>query len=203
MRALRRSIAAAAVAIALAITVAGCGGGSGDGASGDGGSGGGKKTEYANAQYGFTLTYADPLSVVTLTPSNGEEYAIAFADKDGPLVDDQYANGLRVSVHPIGRKVKAKDVPKLQADLQQAIEKMIAGIPGGKMTGKVTPLELNGTPGYSVDYQFTKGGEQLTCRLYIIIKGENEFDLTTQTVAADWDSLKGTLEETVQTFTLD
>ena len=176
---------------------------SGDDGSGGSGSGGGEKTEYTNAQYGFTLMYVEPLGVVTLTPTNGEEYAIAFADKDGPLVDDQYVNGLRVSVHPIGRTVKAKDVPKLQADLQTAIEKMVADIPGGKMTGKVTPLELNGTPGYSVDYQFTQSGEQLTCRLYILIKGENEFDLTTQAVTADWDSMKGTLEETVQSFTLD
>jgi hypothetical protein len=201
MQALRRGIAVAAVAIALAITVTACGG-SGDDSSGGGGSEA-KKTEYTNAQYGFTLTYVEPLSVVTLTPTNGEEYAIAFADKDGALVDDQYVNGLRVSVHPIGRNVKAKDVPKLQADLQQAIEKMVAAIPGGKMTGQVTPLELNGTPGYSVDYQFTQSGEQLTCRLYILIKGENEFDLTTQAVAADWDSMQGPLEETVQSFTLD
>jgi hypothetical protein len=119
------------------------------------------------------------------------------------VVDEQYVNGMRVSVHPIGRKVKAKDVPKLQADLQTAISKMVADIPGGKMIGDVTPLELNGTPGYSVDYQFTQGGEQLTCRLYILIKGENEFDLTTQTVSADWDSMQGTLEETARSFTLD
>lgn len=198
MKGLRRSIALAAVAIALAITVAACGGESGGGKSG-----GGQKTEYTNAQYGFTLTYGEPLSVVTLTPSGGEEYAIAFADKDGPLVDDQYANGLKVSVIGMDQAIKAKDVPKLQKAIQQAIEKQVAGIPDGKLTGKVTPLELNGTPGYSVDYQFTKGGEQLTCRIYILIKGKNEFDLTTQAVAADWDSLKGTLEETVQTFTLD
>ena len=47
------------------------------------------------------------------------------------------------------------------------------------------------------------GGEQLTCRLYILVKGKHEYDLTTQAVSADWDSLKGTLEDTVQTFTLD
>jgi hypothetical protein len=80
---------------------------------------------------------------------------------------------------------------------------MVAKIPDGKLTGKVTPTEINGTPGYTVDYQFTRGGEQLTCRLYILIKGSNEYDLTTQAVSGDWDSLEPTLEETVQTFTLD
>jgi hypothetical protein len=203
MRGLRGSLACAALAVVLAITVVACGGGSGDSGSGGSGSGGGEKTQYDNAVYGFTLRYGEPLSVVTVTPAAGEEYAIAFADKDGPLVNDEYANGLRVSVIALDQAIKAKDVPKLQKMLQQSIEKMVTGIPDGKLTSKVTPIDLNGTPGYWVDYQFTKGGEQLTCRLYILIKGKNEFDLTTQAIAADWDSLKGTLEETVRSFTLE
>ena len=198
MKGLRRSIALAAVAAALAITLAACGGESGGGVSG-----GGQKTEYTNAQYGFTIIYGEPLSLVTLTPSQGEEYAIAFADKDGPLVDDQYANGVRVSVFKMKQAIKAKDVPKLQNDLAKAIEKMVTGLPGGKVTSKLAPLELNGTPGFSVDYQFSKGGEPLTCRTTVLIKGQNEYDLTEQAVAKDWGSLSGTLDETVQTFTLD
>jgi hypothetical protein len=146
--------------------------------------------------YGFSLKYGEPLSVVTLTPTGGEEYAIAFADKDGPLVNDQYANGLRVAVIGLDQAIKAKDVPKLQKALQQSLEKMVAALPDGKLTSKVTP-------GYSVDYQYSKGGEQLTCTLYLLVKGKNEFDLTTQAVSADWDSLKGTLQETVQSFTFD
>jgi ABC-type Fe3+-hydroxamate transport system substrate-binding protein len=203
MRGVRRSLALAALAMALAIALAACGGGSGGSGSGGSASGGGEKTEYTNAQYGFTLMYGEPLSVVTLTPTSGEQYAIAFADKDGPLVNDEYANGLRVSVIGLDQAIKARDVPKLQKALQQSIEKMVTGIPDGKLTSKVAPIDINGTPGYSVDYQFTKGGEQLTCTLYILVKGKNEFDLTTQAVAADWDSLKGTLQETVQSFTLE
>ena len=103
----------------------------------------------------------------------------------------------------MGQKIKAADVPKLQSQLEASLEKRITALPGGKMTGKVTPTEINGTPGYYVDYQFTKGGEQITCRLTILIKGKNEYDLSAQAVAKDWDSIKGTLEETVQTFTLD
>ena len=198
MKGLRKSIALAAVAAALAITLAACGS-----TSGGSGSGSGEKTTYTNGVYGFTITYGDPLSQVNLTPSGGEKYAIAFADKDGPLVDDQYANGLRVSVHDMGQTIKPADVPKLQDQLTKALTKMIAAITDGKLTGKVTPLELNGTPGFSVDYQFTKGGEQLTCRLTILVKGKYEYDLTEQAVAKDWDSLSGTLDETVQTFTLD
>ena len=198
MRGLRGIITLAAVAAVIAITLAACGG-----TSGSGGSGSSAKTTYTNGVYGFTITYGDPLSQVNLTPSGGEKYAIAFTDKGGPLVADQYANGVRVSVHDMGQTIKPADVPKLQAQLATALTKMVGGISDGKLTSKVTPLTLNGTPGFSVDYQFTKGGEQITCRLTILIKGKNEYDLSAQAVAKDWDSIKGTLEETVQTFTLD
>jgi ABC-type Fe3+-hydroxamate transport system substrate-binding protein len=195
---LRRSIALAAVAAALAIMLAACGGTSGSDTSAEA-----TKTPYTNAQYGFTITYSEPLSLITLTPSGGEEYTVAFADKDGRSIENEYANGLRVAVYKLDKAVKAADVPKLQDGLQKAIEKMVAAVPDGKMTGTVNPTEINGTPGYYADYQYTKGGEQITCRTYILLKGKYEYDLTTQAVTQDWASLKGTLEETVQTFTLD
>jgi hypothetical protein len=198
MKGTRRSIALAAVAIVLTFALAACSGGS----SGSGDSGG-EKTTYQNAVYGFEITYGDPLSQVNLTPSGGEEYAIAFADKDGPVVEDQYANGIRVAVNEMSQAVKAEDVPKLLDQITPVLEEMVTAVPDGKLTGPVTPVEINGTPGFYVDYQYTQGGEQLSCRIYILIKGSNEFDITTQAVADDWDDLRGTLEETVQTFTLD
>jgi len=196
MLTLKKGIALAAMATALALALVACG-------DSGGGSASPEKTEYTNGQYGFTLTYVEPLSPVTLTPTEGEEYAIAFADKDGPTVDDLLANGLRVSVIKLDQVIKAKDVPKLEEQIAKVLEGMITDLDGGKVLGKVTATELNGTPGYAVDYQFTQGGEQLTCRLTVLIKGEYEYDLTSQAIAADWDSVTGTLEETVQTFTLD
>jgi hypothetical protein len=199
MKGFGRSITLAAVAVVLTIALAACGGSSG----GDSGGEGGEKQTYENAQYGFTITYGDPLSLVTLTPAEGEAYAIAFADTDGAQVNDEYANGIRVAVNELEQEIKPADVPKLQDQLAKVIDQMVSQVTDGELIGEVTPTEVNGTPGYFVDYQFTNGGEQLRCRLYILIKGSNEFDLTQQALLADWDSLKGTLEETVQTFTLD
>lgn len=140
--------------------------------------------------------------MVTATPSEGEAYAISFADKDGPVVDDTYANGLRVAVFENGQALKPADVKKLQKEFADVIETMVASS-GGKTTGPVTAVEVNGTPGYVVDYEFTQGGEQLVGRSYTLIKGKGEYHLSLQAMAGDWDSLKGTLEEAAQTFTLD
>ncbi len=194
---LRRYAALLLAAVALAVMAAACGGESGaDEPSGE-------ATPYTNAAYGFTLSYSDPLGVVTMDPPAGEVYSIAFADKEGTLVNDQYANGLRVSVLEIGRVIKAADVPKLEEEMAGVIDEMIADLPEGKTTGEVTAVTINGTPGYVVDFEAAISGEPSLGRLYVLIKGDKEYHLTLQTVAADWEDLEPILEKTAQTFTLD
>jgi hypothetical protein len=197
MRVFRKGFVLAAAAAALALALTAC---SGSGGSSDAG---GEPTTYQNGVYGFEVTYEEPLSQVNIEPSASEKYAVAFADKDGPTVDDLYANGVRVAVSDIGQTIKPEDVPKLQADITKVIEGMVAEAAGGKLTSEVTATTVNGTPGFAVDYQFTQGGETLSCRLTMLISGSNEFDLTEQTVASDWDSLSPTLDAVVQSFTLD
>ncbi|NLE85784.1 MAG: hypothetical protein GX607_05245, partial [Myxococcales bacterium] len=57
-------------------------------------------------------------------------------------------------------------------------------------------------PGYVVDYESAISGERGLGRLYILIKGDKEYHLTLQAVAADWEELEPILEKTAQTFTL-
>jgi hypothetical protein len=195
MRHLAKTIILATAIAILAAASAACGGDDSSGGSAE-------KQTYTNAQYGFEMTYTDPLSVVTITPTDKEAYAIAFADKDGPQVEDQYANGIRVAVSELGQTIEPADVPKLKDELTTVLNEMVAGVPGGKTTSEVTAIELNCTPGYTLDYRFTMGGEELACRLTLLIKGSNEFDITEQTVAGDWEALSPTLDEAVQSFTL-
>jgi hypothetical protein len=196
MRHLAKTVILAATIAVLATSTAACGG--------DGGTGGSaEKQTYTNAQYGFEMTYTDPLSMVTIEPTGEEAYAIAFADKDGPQVEDQYANGIRVAVTELKQTIEPADVPKLKDELATVLGDMVAAVPGGKTTSEVTAIELNGTPGCTLDYRFTMGGEELACRLTLLIKGSNEFDITEQTVAGDWEALSPTLDAAVQSFTLE
>jgi hypothetical protein len=199
MRRLTRTIILAAVVAVLAAAATACG--SDDGGTDGGGSA--EKQTYTNAQYGFEMTYSDPLSVVTVSPFGEEAYAIAFADKDGAVVDDQYVNGIRVGVLDIGQTIKPADVPKLKDAMTEVLKERVAGMPDGRTTSEVTAIELNGTPGFTLDYRFTMGGEEIACRLTLLIKGSNEFDITETTVAGDWEALSPTLDEAVQSFTVE
>lgn len=194
MRALRSPIILIVILLIAAAVLAGCGGD---------GSGGGEPTTYQNAVYGFEITYEDPLSQMNLDPTGDEAYVVAFVDKDGPQVEDEYAHGVRVSVTELSQSIKAKDVPRLQAEIAEVIEGMVTATEGGELISKVELTEVNGTPGYTVDYRYTMGGEQLTCRLTILIKGKYEFDLTEQALTSEWDSTQASLDAVVQSFTLD
>jgi len=197
MSRLRRGAALVLVTVALAVMLVACGGESNaDEPSAE-------ATPYTNAVYGFTLSYSEPLGVVTMDPPAGEAYSIAFADKEGTLVNDQYANGLRVSVLEMDQAIKAADVPKLKKEIAGVIKQMVADLPEGKSTSEVTAVTLNGTPGYVVDYEAAISGEPVIGRLYVLIKGDKEYHLTLQTVAADWEELEPILEKTARTFTLD
>lgn len=189
--------------VTVILCLAACGGGASGGAALGDASPSAARTPYTNARYGFTLTYPQALSVVTLTPAAGAEYAIAFADKDGAQIGNEYANGLLVSVFAMARAVTPAEVRGLEEQVSAAIEKENATLSGVTILEGVRPVEVNGALGYVVDFSFTQAGEQLICRRYMLIKGAYEYDLVLQALAADWDSLQGTLEETAQTFTLD
>lgn len=199
MRYLTRGITLAATVVILAIVLAACSGSSSDSSD----STGTEKQTYTNAQYGFEMTYTKPLSVVTTPPAANQAYSIAFADKDGPQINDQYANGVRVAVSELDQPIAAADVPKLEKELVAVFNEMIAAAPGGELTSDLTPIELNGTPGYTMDYRFTMNDKELICRFTVLIKDTYEYDITEQTVAADWDALSPTLNAAVQTFTVD
>lgn len=51
-----------------------------------------------------------------------------------------------------------------------------------------------------MNYRFTEGGEQLACRVTVLIKGKWEYDLTEQTLSDDWTSMESTLHQVVQSF---
>jgi hypothetical protein len=55
----------------------------------------------------------------------------------------------------------------------------------------------------TIDYQITKGGKTLVCRLTLLISDRNEFDLTAQAMAEDWDAMSPELDAVVRSFKLD
>jgi hypothetical protein len=206
MTRMRKGLALAVAAAALALTA--CGGsvsiGGGSPAASAGGTTASTKT-YTNDQYGFTITYSDRFTQGQAAEGTGKGghsvLDIAFADKSGPVIANRYVNAVQTSVYQLTRAVKASEVPQIKGELQNIVDQLMAGLPGSKTVEKLSPVTVNGIPGFAYKYTYTEGGKDLTAATFFLFKGKYEYQITAQAVTSDWNALKGDLESAVRSFT--
>jgi hypothetical protein len=198
----------AVAAAALALTACGgsvsLGGGSSP-ASSDGGTTASTRT-YTNDQYGFTITYSDRFTQGEAAEGTGKGGSsvldVAFADKDGPVVSDRYVNAIQASVYELARTLKPSEVKQIKGELQNIVDQLMASLPGSAVVEKLSPVTVNGVPGFTFRYMYTEGGKEMTAATFFLFKGKYEYQITAQAVTSDWESLKGQLESAVQSFTV-
>jgi hypothetical protein len=191
-------LALAAAAATLALTACG-------GSVSDGGTTTSTKT-YTNDQYGFSITYGDTFTQGTAAEGTGKGgdsvLDIAFGDKGGPVVSDRYVNAVQVSVYELARSVKPAEVEQIEGELQNIVDQLIASLPGSTVVEQLSPITINGVPGFAFKYTYTEGGKEMTAATFFLFKDNHEYQITAQAVTSDWDSLKGELERAVQSFTV-
>jgi hypothetical protein len=208
VHAVRRSIALALFLSGLALVLAGCSASvsTGDDSSPSGGGTTTATTTYSNDQYGFSITYSDQFTQgepVEGTGAGGSSvFDVVFADKKGPVVSDRYVNAIQVAVYELARSVKPSEVPKLKTELQSIVDQMMASLPTSKIVEKLSPVKVNGVPGFALKYTYTEGDTDLTAVTFFLVKGKYEYQITAQATTADWPSIKGALETAVKSFTV-
>ncbi len=208
MHEIRRSMALLLLLAGLLLTVGACsgGGGSDSGDQPGGGSSGDEMTTYTDAEYGFSITYdarfteGEPVS----SASTGGEavFSIVFADKDGPTISDRYVNVIQISVYELTRAVEPEEVPQLEQEVQGIVDQLMGSAPAAEVVEPLQEAEINGTPGYGFKYVYTEEGTENTAVTYFLINGQYEFQITAQATSAEWESISGTLDAAVGTFTV-
>jgi hypothetical protein len=201
-------IALAVVAMALALAACSASVSTGDDSSSpaaDGGTTTSTKT-YTNDQYGFTITYGDTLTQGEAAESTGAGGSsvldVAFADKDGPVISESYVNAVQTSVYELARTVKPSEVKGVKTELQGIVDQIMASLPSSTVVEKLSPVKINGVPGYAFKYTYEEDGTELTAVTFFLFKGKYEYQLTAQAVSSDWEDIKGDLESAVQSFTV-
>lgn len=210
MHRIRSAIALPLALAALTLVIAGCSASvsTGDSSSppaGDSGTTTSTKT-YSNPQYGFSITYSDRFTQgkpVNGTGAGGSSVLdVVFADKSGPVVSDRYVNAIQVSVYELARELKPSEVPQIKSELQGIVDQLMSSLPSAKVVEKLSPVKVNGVPGFALKYTYAESGTDLTAVAFFLIRGKFEYQVTAQAATADWDSLKGELEAAVKSFTV-
>lgn len=161
---------------------------------------------YTNDQYGFTMTYDGQLEQGESTGGVGSGGSsvldVAFADKSGPKVGGNYANGMQISVYKLAREVKPFEVPKLKKEVLGVVKQIMTSLPGAKTDQPLEELTVNGVPGFGFGYSYVQDDMTLKGVSFFLFKGQYEYQLTAQAASEDWATLKGKLEAAFQTFTI-
>lgn len=165
----------------------------------------GPKT-YTNDQYGFTMTYDGQLeegeSTGGVSSGGSSVFNVAFADKSGPKVGGNYANGMQISVYKLAREIKPAEVPKLKKEVSGVVKQIMASLPGAKIDQPLEELKVNGVPGFGFSYSYVRDDVTLKAVSFFLFNGQYEYQLTAQAASEDWETVKGKLESAFQTFTI-
>ena len=86
--------------------------------------------------------------------------------------------------------------------LQGVVDKLMASMPSSAAQEKLAYTTVNGVPGFAFKYTYTEGGKELTAVTYFLFKGKYEYELTAQATSADWGSIKGDLQNAMESFTV-
>lgn len=206
---MRRWLALSLAVAAAAVALTACSASLGTGDSGSPAAGGGTTTStrtYSNDQYGFTVTYSDRFTQGEPAAGAGKGGSsvldVAFADESGPVVSDRYVNAIQASVYELTRSLKPSEVKQIKGELQDIVDQLMASLQGSTVVEKLTPVTVNGVPGFTFKYTYTEGGKEMTAATFFLFKGAHEYQITAQAVSSDWESLKGELESAVRSFTV-
>jgi hypothetical protein len=190
-----------AASLILALGAAGCAGGSsGGGAAQDGDS----TTTYTNETFRFSITH-DTLLTQGEPGGPGDSkaaFAVAFVDTGGPAAGGSYVDGVQVAVFELARAVKPSEVGGLKTQVEPVVAERLAELPSGEVTEPVSKTTVNGTPGFTVSYTFSRGGVPVSAVSSFLFSGQYQYEVTGQASRADWTKLQPVLEAAMASFTV-
>jgi len=165
-----------------------------------------KPKTYTNDQYGFTMTYdgqfAEGETNASPPPSNGTVFEVVFPDKNGPTVSGKYTDVMRISVYDLESEITPAMVPKLKKKLAVGLDEYVTSLRDGQVDRPLEGTTVNGIPGFSFDWSFTKDDATIRAVIYFLYKGHYQYTLEGLAASQDWEALKGKFEAAFQTFTV-
>ncbi|NLE22271.1 MAG: hypothetical protein GX624_05780 [Actinobacteria bacterium] len=163
-------------------------------------------TTYADAQYGFSITYPDELDQAE--PAEGTDAGgdsvldVVFADEDGPVIADRSVNAVQVSVYELAREVDDAEVPDLEGELQGVVDELMGSLRDSAVVGPLSGTEVNGLPGFVLTYTYVEEGTAITAMSFFLFAGRHEYQITAQSATADWETMKDGFEAAAGSFTV-
>jgi hypothetical protein len=162
---------------------------------------------YTSDMYGYSFDYGppfEPQDEVTTDASGGGNAAESAAvfDVDGTQIDGQYRDAFVVNVYELDAEITPDDLDQVGAELEQSVIPQLERSSDSMKIGEITPVSVNGLPGYQADGTFMVGETAMNTRLYFIFDGAVEYQLLTQSASDRWADLEPTFRQMVDSFSV-
>jgi hypothetical protein len=158
-------------------------------------------------KYGFQMAYpAGWVGTRYANPSPGGpegtlQYLVAYADPKGARAGGSYIDSEQIAVYALGRPIKPNGLTLESAS--RLIYKVILK-PMANMSPRtnVEPVKVAGYPAWQVGYEYEVGGQVVSARSALMVKGDRAYWLTAQAGTYSYQTVAPTLDTCVRYFRL-
>jgi hypothetical protein len=158
-------------------------------------------------QHGFRIAYPKGwVHSVWDGPSSGEgkgplEYLLAYADPEGAQSGGAYVDAEQVAIYRLDKPVAPHELRKATA------ERIIGGmllrdLPDLATRSKLKQVDVHGTPGWHVAYEYTVNGETVMASSILFAKGRRAYWVSLQASPYDWRTVNPILGSCLEYFRL-
>jgi hypothetical protein len=157
--------------------------------------GGGGPTTFTSKDFKFQLTYDSSLmmestSLTSATAGGKSVFDVGFADPKGTKTGDNYRDGVAISVYKLTQTVTDSMMPLVKTELEGILPQMKQSMGPGTTLSSLTAVDLNGIKGFSSGATFTMDKIPFKAKLYFLINGNLEYQVTAQAVESTWGTME-------------
>jgi hypothetical protein len=166
----------------------------------------GGPTSYTSTDYKFSLTYDSSVltqstSISAAGTAGGKSvFDVGFVDTKGTKVGGEYRDGVVVSVYKLNQTVTDAMLPLVKAELEKILPQLESALGSGSTLRALTEVDLNGVKGFSTSGSYSVDGTKFTAKLYFLINGNLEYEITTQAAEARWQQMQPAFKQIVDSF---
>jgi hypothetical protein len=160
---------------------------------------------YTNDQYKFGFDYPRTWEInadIAKQASAGSSavFNVGAFDPNGTVINNTQVDGVVVSVYKLKATVDTTTMDELRAEIETGIDQLQQA-QNAKTLEPLTSVTINGLQGFSVTYSFPFGDQQAISTLYLLFKGDVEYQVTLQAAEALWQQIQPQLRLVINSFT--
>jgi len=160
----------------------------------------------SNEEYGFTFKY-DP-DVLTEQDGLSSEsagaqsvYRAGFFDESGTQSSGQYRDGFLFNVYRLNGVLDESMMPAFKKDLEDTIlPQLVDSMGPSTLVGELQSVEDDNLIGYYTDVVYDIDGTPFNARLYFLINGDVEYQITFQAAQDRWAQMETAFRQVIDTF---